>query len=386
MEEKPKNSINNIIKLTIFFIVVILIAIVFARYLINDEFRSNVDTKIFRKELTENTSNIIEINSDGKPEIYAFDKYITVLSKDVLTFYDETSNIVSKLDVDITKPYMASNEKYLAVAENGGSKLYLISSTEMKWEKDIDGEIYRVSINKNGFITVLLKNTTYKSIVVVYDLEGKELFRTYLATNYAIASEISNSNKYLAIGEIDYSGTVVKSIVEMIDIDLVKDNPQDSVIYAYESESGRILTNIKFNTENEAICMFDTYIQKVTALSDERLYDITDDNIFVDINLENNIIDVGKETSGLFSYEYQINFKNTVGKSDNLYILENDLPKKIKVTNNLVCVNLLNEVRIINSSGWLLKRYTTNSEIQDIVVGNNIIGIVYNNKIEIINI
>ena len=63
MEEKPKNSINNIIKLTIFFIVVILIAIVFARYLINDEFRSNVDTKIFRKELTENTSNIMQMET-----------------------------------------------------------------------------------------------------------------------------------------------------------------------------------------------------------------------------------------------------------------------------------------------------------------------------------
>lgn len=387
MEEKPNlYSKTNIIKTCMFFLVVVCIAFVLARYLINDEFRNTVDTKILKKEVTENTSQIIEINSDGNPTVYAYDKYITVLTKNVLTFYNQDANAESKLDVDITTPYMASNEKYLTIAENGGSKLYLIDNTAIKWEKDIDGEIYRVSVNKNGYVSVLLKNITYKSIVVVYDLDGNELFRTYLATSYAICSEISNNNKYLAIGQIDYSGTIVKSVVKLISIDLVKNDSKNSVVYTYESESDKILNNIKFNTKDEAICMFDSYIQKITLLSDERLYDINNENIFVDINLENDIVAVEKETSGLFSYKYQMNIKNTVGKSDNLYILENDIPKKLKVTKNLICLNLVNEVRVINSSGWLLKRYTTNSEIQDIVVGDSIIGIIYNNKIEIINI
>ena len=148
----------------------------------------------------------------------------------------------------------------------------------------------------------------------------------------------------------------------------------------------KILNNIKFNTKNEVICMFDSYIQKVTAVSDERLYDINKDDIFIDINLVSDIVIVEKETSGLFSYQYQINIKNTVGKSDNLYILNNDVPKRLKVTPNLICMNLANEVRVINASGWLLKRYTTKSEIQDIVVSDSIMGIVYNNKIEVINL
>lgn len=387
MDEKPMiQSKTNIIKTCMFFLVVVCIAFVLARYLINDEFRNTVDTKLLKKEVTENTSQIIEINSDGNPNIYAYDKYITVLTKNVLTFYNQDANAEAKLDVDITTPYMDSSEKYLVLAEKSGSKLYLIDNTAIKWEKDIDGEIYRVSVNKNGYVSVILKNSTYKSIVVVYDLEGNELFRTYLATSYAICSEISNNNKYLAIGQIDYSGTIVKSVVKLISIDLVKNDPKNSVVYTYESESDKILNNIKFNIKDEAICMFDSYIQKITVLSDERLYDISNESIFIDINLENDIVAVEKENSGLFSYQYQMNIKNTVGKSDNLYILENDIPKKLKVTTNLICLNLVNEVRIINSSGWLLKRYTTNSEIQDIVVGDSIIGIIYNNKIEVINI
>ena len=207
-----------------------------------------------------------------------------------------------------------------------------------------------------------------------------------MANNYAICSDVSENNKYLAVGEIDYSGTIVKSVVKIIDIDLVKNDSQNSIIYTYESESNKILNNITFNNKNEAICMFDSYIQKIKTDSDERVYDITKDDIFVDINLNNNIVAIQKETTGLFSYKYQTTIKSTIGKSDNLYILENDIPKKLKVTNSLICINLVNEVRIVNSSGWLLKKYVTNSEIQDIVVGDSIIGIVYNNKIEVINI
>ncbi len=386
MDEQPKIAKAKVIKLGISVFVIIFIAIVLARYLINDDFRSMVDSKILRKNVSENSSNVIEINSDGNPYVYAFDKYITVLSKNVLSFYAQDAKFVSSIDVNITTPYINSEDKYLVVAEKGGSKLYFISEMGVKWEKDIEGEIYRVSVNKNGYVSVILKNATYKSIVVVFDVNGNELLRNFLKSSYAICSEISDNNQYLAVGRIDYSGTVVKSIIDLISIGTAKDNPKNSVVNKYESESGKILANIKFNDKDEAICMFDSYIQKLTKDTSQKLYDINSDNMFVDINLKNNMVIVEKETSGLFSYEYQMSIKNTAGKSDNLYILGSDTPKKLKVTENLICLNLANEVRVVSLGGWLLKRYTTKSEIQDIVVGDSIIGIIYNNKIEVIGI
>lgn len=386
MDEQPKIAKAKVIKLGVSILMIVLIAIVLARYLINDDFRSMVDSKILRKNLSENSSNVIEINSDSNPYVYAFDKYITVLSKNVLSFYAQDAKFVSSIDINITTPYINSEDKYLVVAEKGGNKLYFISEMGVKWEKDIEGEIYRVSVNKNGYVSVILKNATYKSIAVVFDVNGNELLRNFLKSSYAICSEISDNNQYLAIGRVDYSGTVVKSIIDLISIGTVKDNPKNSVVNKYESESGKILANIKFNDKDEAICMFDSYIQKLTKNTSQKIYDISSDNMFVDINLKNNLVIVEKETSGLFSYEYQMSIKNTAGKSDNLYILGTDTPKKLKVTKNLICLNLANEVRVVSSGGWLLKRYTTKSEIQDIVVGDSIIGIIYNNKIEVIGI
>lgn len=388
MEENNSilHSKKNVIKIIIFFVVVIIIAAILAIYLSNNELRTKVDNFIFNNDVVENTSNIIEINNDSNPYVYAFDKYITVLTKNTLTLYTQDATEYMKFDVSITNPYVEANDKYLVLAESGGNKIYLITSEGIKWEKDVEGDIYRVSVNENGYVSAILKNTTYKSIVSVYDFDGNELFKSFLAKSYAICSEISANNKFLAIGQIDYSGTVVKSIVKLISIETAQNNSQESILYTYESESSKILTNINFNDKNEAICMFDSYIQKIKNSSDERIYDINSDDMFVDVNLKNNIAILSKENSGLFSYEYQVIFKNTTGKSDSLYILENDVPKKLKVNKDLMCIYFAGELRIVNSNGWLLKKYKTNTEIQDIVIGNNLIGVVYNNKIEIVSL
>ena len=72
--------------------------------------------------------------------------------------------------------------------------------------------------------------------------------------------------------------------------------------------------------------------------------------------------------------------------SENLYILNSDLPKSLLVSGNVMAINLGNEVQIINSNGWLLKNYTSSKQISNIVLGNSIAGIVYKNKIEIISL
>ena len=388
MEENKSiiNSKVNVVKIFIFLIVVIFVATVVSFYLTDSEMRTRVNGFIFSNDVVENTSAIVEINTDSNPYVYSFDKYITVLSKNVLTLYTQDATEYMKLDVSITKPYAEANDKYLVLAETGGSKVYLITNEGIKWEKNVEGEIYRVSVNQNGYVSVILKNTTYKSIVSVYNIEGDELFKSFLAKSYAICSEISTNNKFLAIGQIDYSGTIVKSIVKVISIETAQNNSQESIVYTYESESGKILTNIEFNDKNEAICMFDSYIQRITASSDERIYDVNSLDMFVDINLKNNVVILTRENSGLFSYEYQVNLKNTIGKSDAICILENDIPKKIKVSKDLVCIYFAGELKIVNSSGWVVKKYKTNTEIQDVVMGNNLIGIVYNNKIEVIGL
>jgi hypothetical protein len=65
--------------------------------------------------------------------------------------------------------------------------------------------------------------------------------------------------------------------------------------------------------------------------------------MFVDINLNETIAIIDKQSSGLFSYEYEILLKNTKNKSESLYILDSDLPKIMTASGDNFALDLGNE-------------------------------------------
>ena len=386
--KNQKNTTNNkkFLKICIITLICILLAIVIARYITEEEFRNYVDTDILKKQVEQNTLSSIEIDYESTPSIFAYDKYVAILSKNTLSIYTANGEKTATLEINISKPVVNSRGKYLVIAEQDGKKIYLIGDTSIIWQTDIDGEISRVNVNKNGYVSVIVTNTTYKSVIISYNQTGKELFRTYLSSTYAICADISNNNKYLAIGEVDYSGTIVKSNVKIISIALAQSSPKESVINKYESEIGQIINNIRYQDKDTAICMFNSYVQKVSLDSNERLIDIEDNALFLDINLNNKIAIVEKQSSGLFSYEYEMKIKSTTGISENLYILDSDVPRNIIICGDTVGINLGTEVQIVNSRGMLLKKYKSKQEIKSLVVGSNIAGIIFKDKIELINL
>ena len=385
-EEKNIKPKKSTFKFLIIFILAILIVFCVAKYITDDDFRYKIDTNLLKKQVSESNLKNIEIDSDDNPSVFAYDKYITVLSKNTLTEYTSDGNSVAKLDVSISVPLVETNGKYMVMAEKGGQKIYLISGTSILWQNNIEGSITRVNVNRNGYVSVIIQSTIYKSVIIFYDLNGKELFRSYLSTNYAICTAVSTNNKYLAIGEIDYSGTIIKSYVKVISVDLAQTDAENSTVYTYEAENGEIVTDINYQDKANAICMFDSYVQKVGLDSNERLYEITDEDVFVDINLKDGYTVINKQSSGLFQYEYEMKIKDTNSKSESLYILNNDLPKSMSTSDNKMALNLGNEVQIVDTNGWLLKKYTSTKQIDKIVLGDSIAGVVYKNKIEIIDL
>ena len=385
-EEKNIKPKKSTFKFLIIFILAILIVFCVAKYITDDDFRYKIDTNLLKKQVSESNLKNIEIDSDDNPSVFAYDKYITVLSKNTLTEYTSDGNSVAKLDVSISVPLVETNGKYMVMAEKGGQKIYLISGTSILWQNNIEGSITRVNVNRNGYVSVIIQSTIYKSVIIFYDLNGKELFRSYLSTNYAICTAVSTNNKYFSIGEIDYSGTIIKSYVKVISIDLAQTDAENSTVYTYEAENGEIVTDINYQDKENAICMFDSYVQKVGLDSNERLYEITDEDVFVDINLKDGYTVINKQSSGLFQYEYEMKIKDTNSKSESLYILNNDLPKSMSTSDNKMALNLGNEVQIVDTNGWLLKKYTSTKQIDKIVLGDSIAGVVYKNKIEIIDL
>ena len=385
--ENTKKKINKKKIIIISIITVILIAIITISliYIYNKEAREWIDKNILRKEVLQNNATTIELK-DEQSSIYAFNKYIGILSKTKLNIYNQSGNSESELDIQISNPLFNSANRFLAIAESQGQKFYLIEDKEIKWEAEVEGNISQINVNKNGYVAVSISGTSYKTVVAMYSPEGKELFKTYLSSSRAVDITISNDNKYLAIAEIDTSGTIIKSSIKVISIEKASTDPTNSVENTYEGENDKLITNIQYQDKDRLICM---YTDEITIIENNEESILIDNNdkkvIFQSVEIENNAVSVEEKSSGLFTANSEVSIVSTENKETKTYTAES-VAKEIVTYGNKIALNLGTEVDFISTDGWLVKRYIASQEITNIVMSDTIAGIVYRDKIEIVNL
>lgn len=206
-KEKIKKNIKinkkKVIISSIILIVIIFFTIVYLVYCNNIEFRNFVDMEILFKEISQNDAISLEVQNLSESNIIAFNDKIGVLNKNVLEIYSTNASKVAELNIEISNSLYSSESRFLVIGEDEGSKVYLIENNAIKWENTVEGNISKVYVNKNGYVAVLITGTSYQTIIQMYDLDGTELFKSYLASTTAIDLSISNDNKYLAFAEID---------------------------------------------------------------------------------------------------------------------------------------------------------------------------------------
>ena len=385
-EEKKINKKKIIIAILIILLIAT-IATITITYINNKTAREWIDKNIFQKEKTQNNLPSIEIEDENNSNIYAFNKYIGILNKNNFKIYDNTGKQEKELTIEITKPIFNHNNRYLTVAEEKGQKLYLIEDKDIVWEREIEGNISQITVNKNGYVAVTIVDTSYKTVVQLFDSQGNSLFKTILSTTRVVATSISDDNKYLAIAQVDTSGTMVQSNVRIMSIEDSKKNTENAIKKVYSGENNELITNIKYQEKNKLLCMYTDKTELIKADETvEKVQDYKDKKIsFASIELSNASVTIEEKSSGLFTADSVVNIINSENKSTSLYTAE-AVTKEIYTNGNIIALNLGSEVEFINTSGWLVKKYTAEQEITSIVVSNSIAGIIYRDKIEIINL
>ncbi len=383
---KKVNKKKIIITIVTVIIVVAMIVVV-GLYLSNKQTREWIDKNIFRKEIEQDRAATIELNEDQTGNIYAFNRYIGILNQTKFTIYGNTGNEEASLDIQISSPIFSSANRFLAIAENKGQKFYLLEDKNISWEAQVDGNISQIYVNKNGYVAVLITGTSYKTVIKMYNPDGKEMFTTFLASTRAVDVSISNDNKYLAIAEVDTSGTMIQSSIRIMSIDKAeKGQTEESLEKTYTSEAGKLITNVKYQDRGRLVCMYTDAITEIENEQENTLVDSSDKKItFQSIDLENNMCYVEEKSSGLFTADSVVNIVNTDNKETKQYTV-NYVAKEIYTNGSIIALNLGTEIEFINTGGWLVKRYVANQEITSIVVSDSIAGIIYRDKIEIINL
>ena len=374
---------NKKILIIITSIIALIIVITISLYIANESVRNWMDIYFFRKEIIEENLPTISLDNENS-NIYAYDNNIVILRDNKLVIYNSSGKEETTINVSITTPLFKSCGKYLLVGDKNNKNLYLIYNTSLQWQKTMEGNISKIAVNKNGAVGVVLTGTTYKSVITMYGITGEEEFKTYLSSTIAVDIAISEDSKYLSFAEINTSGTIITSTIKTISVEKAKTTPAEAIIYKYEQEPNGLVVNIQYNKQN-LVCQYDNSIYLLKEGNSEKILDIDDKIIFIDINLTEYICEVIETSSSILSSQYELKIINIENKKENSYLLES-MPKSLYCKNDIIAVNMGNEIDFINHNGWLQKSFTSKQSFKNVILGNNVAAIVYKDRVEIINL
>lgn len=385
-KDKKLNKKKVYILITILLIIILLITTMVI-YNANKNVRNFMDKYIFRKDVTEEHVPTIDIDYQSNTNIFTYGKYICILAENTLNEYGTSGKKEKDVKIEINNPIYDTEGKYLVIGENGSQKLYLITEDHIIWEKSIDGNLNKVTVNKNGYVCAIVTGTTHKSVIITFDQDGNELFKTYLSNTIAVDACVSTDNSEFAYAEVNTSGTTIQSNVKIILLKDVKEKNTEAK-YEYKAEQDSLILRIKYQNKSQLICMYDNSIRKFETGVDVELIKLDENNpksTFAGIELDNYIFRTYEKSTGLFAADTIIELQNTSNGKENIYTIE-EVAKSAVSYGNVVAINLGNEVDFVDTNAWLVKRYSSSQVIENIVLGEGIAGIIYSDKIEIINL
>ncbi len=383
LKNKQKKK-NRSIKFATILLIIIVIITIFALYIGNNSFKSFIDVYILRKEIYENNVATLTIDSSDVSLVYAFNNDVLILDNGSLDFYDSSAKLTNSLNVILSNPIADSDGKYLVLGDYNFQKFYLIHNNDIEWEKTIEGTISNVNVNKNGYVSIIMTDSSHESIVIVYDSSGNELFRNYLSSTYAISSDISENNNYLAIAKIDYSGINIQSKIEIISITAAINDKDHAIVNTYDANVGKLILNIHYQGNDNLFCQLDDSILSITPSDSNVIYSKSDSTFFLSSNIYNSFARIDKESSDILNSNYRLKITDLKG-NENIYVIEGTV-KSMKTSDNIIAINFGKQINFVNTNAWLLKKYISSQEIKDVVFSSDIAAIIYKNKIDIISL
>lgn len=385
---KKERKINKkkIILIIILLLLIISLVSIFVVYCNNPEFREWSDKNILRKEIKQGNTISIEFNGENNSNVYAFDKYIIILENKILKIYNNLGTEEASITTEITNPIFDAAGKYLVVAEKNGKNIYLLEGKQLLWNNQIEGKISEVQINENGYVGIVISDISYKNIINIYNLEGKSLLKTYVASNNVVDISISKNNQFLAIAELDIIGVLIQSSIKIIDIEKAKTDPNNSIVNTYSAQVGKLITNIEYQNKEKLLCVYNDSINIIEENKDKSILELGNNKItFASIELKNNIVIIEEKETGEYASNSSVNITNITTNKVKNYETE-EIAKEINTFENVIALNFGTELHIINTNGWLMKKYISEQEINKVIISNKIAGVIYRDKIEIIDL
>lgn len=278
-----------------------------------------------------------------------------------------------------------SCEEYMAIATQDTNTITLLKGSEELWKNIFSYSILNISVNKNGYVTIIYLQGGYRCIKI-FKPNGEEMFTTYLASTYALDVEMSNDNKTLYIAEIDTEGIKIKSNIKIIpisELEIDKNPTVETILIGTDT----LVTDIEYSNKNELLILTDTGMLSIN--SEKTLKKL--ENFDIKTTLFSSIKDIispviiEKKSTGIFTNETNLKI---LKEEKTLEITVEQTPQSIETMNDIIALNLGNEVLFLNTNGKVVKRFELEKQLSAIKLYHkgSIAALVFRDRIELIKL
>ena len=203
--EKVKSGIRFTRFLLLLIMVLAALILLFANKdkINSDNFKrlaAKIDIGISSVKSTDNSVISFDYDSDSVTGVYK-DGIARVTSSD-LAIIDNIGTQFQSVLTGFNDPALITTDKYVLTYDRGGNRLIVTNSFTVLFEKSFEDNIVHVSMNDNGWFSVVTESEAYKNKLIVYNSSFEEVYKINSMTRYIICSDISNDNKHIAVSSI----------------------------------------------------------------------------------------------------------------------------------------------------------------------------------------
>ena len=107
-----QNRKKIILITTISIILIVLMIILISLYLTQRNYRNWIDINVFKKNVSEQDIQSINLNTDKNNQIHVYNNYISVLNDKTVTLYNSYGEKITSIEVNINSAIFDSSQKY----------------------------------------------------------------------------------------------------------------------------------------------------------------------------------------------------------------------------------------------------------------------------------
>ena len=207
------------------------------------------------------TGHIINFTFDSNPSFHSNDsRNFFFVTRDTMRHHTSDGNIRWHENLGFARPVSVSNGDFVAVAEHHGGQLIIVYDTTGEiFRLNFDHQISFFSINKTGFLSVILQYDSGHGIFVfnrqsVATARQDLFYYSFHQGPLMIPNmvEVSPDGRYIAIAIIDLNLTLSSS-VQFRYLNERDARGTDRGLIAGQSFSGQIITTMQFMNNNRLV-------------------------------------------------------------------------------------------------------------------------------------